>query len=168
MLFFLLIFLTGDFGLYGMKTSQRYIESKPAGKSTLSWQNIQMWSQPCVDLVLWWHCVFSQTYISSVCWHGVADTSCVREVPKSCWPSAWNIGQWGHWSWHFGIWQHRRWWLFACSSSACGMRCVTLFWRLLETTKSLFIIKAPRFWSLTESREQWCTTASPHTWPKHL
>lgn len=67
-------------------------------------------------------------YISSVCWHGVADTSCIREVSKQIWTPAWNSRQWGHWSWCLSIWQHRRWWLLPVL--ICGLCYVTLFWNV--------------------------------------
>lgn len=59
--------------------------------------------------ILCWCVILLHVNISSVCWHGMADTSCVRKVPKPFWPTSWNSGQWGHWSWYLSIWQHRRW-----------------------------------------------------------
>lgn len=67
----------------------------------------------CHYTVCWhslcWCVILVHINISSVCWHGMADTSCVREVPKPIWPTSWNSGQWGHWSWDLSIRQHRRW-----------------------------------------------------------
>lgn len=102
---------SGDIVFYGMTTSQRYLDSKPAGK----WTPCRKVHEPCVsplcvDILFCFCFPFLKTY-SSVRWHGVADTSCVREVPKPFWPPSWNSGQWGHRSWHLSIWQHRRWWL---------------------------------------------------------
>lgn len=76
-----------------------------------------------VDVLCCCTCPVLQINISSVCWHGVADASCVREVPESLWPPSWNNGQWGRWSQHFSIWQHRRWGLLHLFSQlvACNI-----------------------------------------------
>lgn len=91
-------------------TSQRYMESKPASKQEICSENSP---KSCHYTVCWcnlcWCVILVHVNISSVCWHGMADTSCVREVPKPLWPTSWNSGQWGHWSWDLSIWQHRRW-----------------------------------------------------------
>lgn len=131
---------SGDIVFYGMTTSQRYLDSKPAGK----WTPCRKVPKPGVSRlfvhILFCFCFPLLKIYSSVRWHGVADTSCVREVPKPFWPPSWNSGQWGHRSWHLSIWQHRRW----CSCSVCWMYCVTSSW-ILFFFKSILDLRSPPF-----------------------